>query len=248
MNTFTDQIQTPVCTTCTYPATTLLPGSISCTAFCVCLSSLQLGLVSIGLVAFFASGVVASGEKSLALITFTLMPALDTISNTLYLLQTRFYSPLLFALVVTFHFLQNWIFVKRMVEIKALLPGFLLPPPSFLRDGSLLWLGRDVNTKTKTLFSWMGWPTYHGKRLSCTFDKHDTLTKLFVYWVVWISCIFSQFFCVIALLACYVPIYAFHIPFWCIWALIGGFVCECVLCFLVFHADFRFPLFLSPCS
>jgi len=96
-------------------------------------------------------------------------------------------------------------------------------------DGSLLWLGQDRGPGPKTtlrerIFSCLGWPTCYGKRISCTFEKHDTLTKLFVYWVVWIGCVFGQVASFFLLLLLYVPYLAFHIPFWTIWALIGVYI------------------------
>jgi len=180
--------------------------------------------VSLALVAFFAVGVVASKEKSLALITFTAMPALDTISNSLYLLQTRFYNPLFFSLVVVFHFTQNWVWVLQMYKLGALLPGYLFAPPTFMTNGTLLWLGRDLGDGPQTFVSCLGWPSCYGKRLSCTYPLHDTLTKLFVYWIVWIGCFFVQLGSALLLVMLYTPIYAFHIPFWTIWALIGVYV------------------------
>lgn len=201
------------CTACIYPSYNIELGSNNCDAFCLCLNSTQLGIVATGLCLFFIMGTVISGEKALSLITFTIMPALDTVSNSLYMLQTNFYSPLLFALVVLFHFLPDTVLIYRMREYGALIPGYYIPQPRFLTDGSLWWLGGEG-----------GFPTYFGKKMSCTFERHDTLMKILSFWVVWIVSIGAQIGCIFLYVFRHTPYILIHLPFWGVWMLIG---CYC---------------------
>ena len=202
------------CTSCIYPAYTLAPGTTSCSAFCICLPIWALALVSVLLALFFIGGAIATGEKAPALIALTIMPALNTISNALYMLETNFYSPTLFALVVLFHFLPDAVLFYRMYTLGVLAPGFHIPRPAVMTDGTLFWLWYDEK----------GYPTQYCKRLSCTFERHDTLMKVMSFWLVWLASVAVQVVCVLVYALLYLPYLALHAPFWCAWILVG---CYC---------------------
>jgi hypothetical protein len=136
---------------------------------------------------------------------------LDTISNALYLVETNFYSSTLFALVVFFHFLPDLVLLHRMHAVGALFPAFHIPRPAFMTDGTLFWLGLDGK----------GYPTWYGARLTYTFERHDTLFKVMSFWFVWLACAAVQLGCTLLYAFLHLPYLMVHVPFWCLWLLVG---------------------------
>ena len=203
------------CETCTWPATTLLKGSTGCNFISINFNNNQLIYSACGFVAFYIMSVAAAGVVNPALVAFTIFPAMDVISDILYLLQTTFENQALFFTCIVFIFLPNSIFIFKIYRMGALVPSFLVKLPSIMVDRStLLWLGEEK-----------GYPLYYGEKLRVSFDRHDSLMKLVSYWIVWVVCIIVQMFTVVFVILLYIPVFAVHIPFWIVWLLLG-FYCN----------------------
>ena len=154
------------------------------------------------------------GVKSPSLLVFSVLPALDIVSELQYILLTTFYTPAFFIACVIFVVLPSSFFVRRLFAMDAWMPHFFVPLPEFVTDGTLLWLGFRH-----------GHPLYHGEKMkSLSFDRHDTLYKLFSYWLLWVGCIAAQAACLVIYLGLYLPLIAIHAPMWGMWLFLGFYL------------------------
>lgn len=145
---------------------------------------------------------------------FTILPALDVVSDILYLLQTRFYNVGLMITCIIFIFAPCSIFVHTLYDEEALVPHILLPVPEFLEDNSLLWLSIHG-----------GQPFYHRSRIEwLSYDRLDTIPKLIGYWIIMIGLVASQGICGAVQYGIYSLYMLFHIPFSIIWLVFGFFL------------------------
>jgi hypothetical protein len=154
------------------------------------------------------------GVKSPSLLAFSVIPALDIVSDLQYIIVTAFHSQLFFYPCVICVVLPASFFVWRLVSMHALLPHFLFPLPEFLEDGTLLWLGYRK-----------GFPLYRGEKMrTLSFERHDTLNKLACFWLLWAACIAVQSLCLVVYVGLFAPLIALHFPFWCLWFLLGCYL------------------------
>ena len=129
------------CASCAWPATTLHTGSTECSYTSINYDINQLYIAASCLVTFYAICLSVSKVRSPALLAFTVFPAMDVISDILYLLQTTFKNKLLFGACILFIILPNFMFMRKMYEIGALIPRFLITLPAFFYNGAFIWLG-----------------------------------------------------------------------------------------------------------
>jgi len=96
-----------------------------------------------------------TGFTSLPLVAFSFFPALDVVSDILYIVNTDFYNVQLFITCFGFLAAPSFLFFRVLYEYKALRPSFLLTVPAFMTNSTMFWLGITSN----------GYPTYHGTKL-----------------------------------------------------------------------------------
>jgi len=204
------------CNPCPFPTTTLLEGQIACTNYS--LKTPTYGFYTILSVAVFVylCCIALTGFTSLPLIAFSFFPALDVISDILYFVQTGFYNMGLFLTCVGFLMAPSWLFVRVLIENKALMPSFLIPRPEFLTNGTLLWLSISKD------FS----PLYNNERIWLSLREHDTLLKVVYFLALWLICITSQVFCLLLFCIMYVLYISVHAPLWITWFCFGAYLLQ----------------------
>ena len=166
-------------------------------------------------VVIYVGCISLTGLNSPPLIAFSFFPALDVISDILYLVNTSFYNFQLFSACFVFLLAPTFLFIKTLIEYKAVAPTFVIDMPSWI-SVSLMWL-----SVTKS-----GSPLYRGNKLWLSLDEHDTVLKLLYFLVLWICCIIAQLGCLIVLFIIYIPLLALHIPFWLCWIALGAYLMQ----------------------
>jgi len=198
------------CKDCIWPWTTSKEGSTSCNYFCLCLSSANSGIIIAIFTVVFVICLVATGTKSLVLLTFAFFPFLDILSDALYVSETKFYNYGLFISSATFLVAPNIMFVYKMYDIGALRPVFLVPLPT-------------------TTFFWLGWergfPTAYGKLIPhLVFEHNDSLLKLMWSALGWILVLIMQFLSFMVFVLVALPPILLHVPFYVFWLALGFFL------------------------
>ena len=175
----------------------------------MCLDANNSWIIVAAMAALYFTCLANAGARSPALLAFTIFPALDILTDTLYLVQTTFFSPILAYFVAFFIIAPNIVFSIKLYNIGALKPQFLIPLPT----QRFLWLGVDK-----------GFPTAYGARLGISFERHDTLLKLISYWISWALVIALQLACLAVFSMIALPALAVHLPFYIVWLFIGFFL------------------------
>lgn len=129
------------CLSCQWPYYNSFPGSPTCDGINISISGVWYILFFIVCFALYAACVALVGFQVPAMVVFSLFPALDVISDLVYLITNNFYRPAFFYLCITFIVLPNVIFLRKLREVGALTPHYVIPQPTFLADNTLLWLG-----------------------------------------------------------------------------------------------------------
>jgi hypothetical protein len=183
---------------CPYSRTTLMHGQQQCNAFSLKVQTNGFYIIGSVFVFIYLGCITLTGLNSPPLIAFSFFPALDVISDILYLVNTSFYNVELFSTCFLFLLAPTLLFVKTLIDYNAIIPSFIIKVPSFMTDNTLIWL-----SVTRT-----GSPLYHGNKLWLSLEEHETLLKILYFLILWICCILAQIFCIVLLCLFYLPFFA----------------------------------------
>ena len=143
----------------------------------------------------------------------------------------------LFIACICFLVAPTVLFITTLRDYNAILPCFLIPRPTFMKDGTLLWLSvtqGNHNKPTIIIISFInintintgGSPLYHGKKLKLSLQEHDTLLKVIYFIVLWALVLVAQIGCLLAYTLLYLPYFAVHLPLWTFWFLFGAYLMQ----------------------
>jgi len=190
------------CETCPAPAATLNVGSTSCDAFSLRGDVTVAATAFTVLVAGFFYSVFFAGCDRTNFGALALLPALDFISDVVYVTQVRFYSMWVFYLALMCLLLPNAMFIHHLVQVRAR-PRLLVTFPC-----RVLCLGH------------LGWsPLWNGYSVDPFLD-HDESYKLLSWAVLWPIVVGAQ----VVLAVLYTAFVAVHML--CVWlpVLVVGFL------------------------
>ena len=129
------------------------------------------------------------------------------------------------------------LFITTLREYNAMLPSFIIPRPSFMKDGTLLWLSISQGIHHYHHhhhhhhyhyhnYYEGGSPLYHGKKLKLSLQEHDTLLKVIYFIVLWVLVLVLQLACLLVYILLYLPYYVVHMPLWVFWFVFGAYLMQ----------------------
>lgn len=193
------------CDVCGYPFTTPKIGSNHCTAISLGFTNFYLIAILLGILFLTLLAVLQAGRNAMVSFLIMAFPWLDVLTDLAYILTTNFQNYYLFAASVFVFIVPNYHFVHLIAQ-REIMPFFLIPFPLYCCHDSVFWLSSDH-----------GVPLVRNNKLYISFDKHDSLFKVFYYYVLWLVLFVFQFICLLF----FVLWSIIHIPFWIFWLHVG---------------------------
>jgi len=184
------------CEKCNAPASTIGTGSTSCDAFSLRGSIVTSVVVFVVIILIFGYAIYMAGADKVAFAVLSFLPAMDFISDVVYVTQVRFYQEYVFYIAILCLFLSGGAFMWELYTQRAK-PQFWIDFPGHYLCKRVLWLWRDK-------FS----PVVDGKTFD--FDQHENLLKLVGFCILWVLLIVAQ----VAWVALYIVWCALHCIIW----------------------------------
>ena len=194
---------TAVCHGCLWPSTTVFEGKTTCDAFTFQTNLSGLGIFA-GLAVVLYCVCLLRAKSRAEAIAFTFLPACNIWMTIIYLMSGLFFDPWLFTACIVFAIAPCAAFLRLLSDYNALMPGIIFAKPRFLRRKELLFLS----------YGYGFYPLFKGKQLKYHFKMHDTLFKLFWYWLSWASILTSQMFALSLWLMASALHFMIHAPLW----------------------------------
>jgi hypothetical protein len=171
------------CKACPWPSYSVFEGQNSCSGFYINTASHVWGSLLGFLCFLFMMGVwQVDGKFRIAVFLIIAFPAMDIISDLIYLLTNPFINRVLFGLMVGSFFVSAFVFIYKLYEVNAV-PFTVQYYPGYCFVNSLFWLSNEVGTS---------YPTIEGRRTAFLFDKYDDLGKVFSLFMLWLGLIILQ--------------------------------------------------------
>jgi len=179
LDTYTDTPGSDECMMCQAPTATLDVGASSCDAFSLRGNVQSVVAVFVVIAIGFVVSVYAARNDRLAYVLMSLLPAMDFISDVIYVTQVRFYNENVFYCGIICLFFSSSVFVKELVDEGAWPRVFFAFPGSFIFD-RVMWLSHDS-------FS----PMVEDRIFD--FEQHENLPKVLAFMVLWPTFLILQF-------------------------------------------------------
>ncbi|MEK9698547.1 MAG: hypothetical protein VW270_22435, partial [Candidatus Poseidoniales archaeon] len=153
--------------------------------------------------AIAAASIGMAVNDRLATAVFSFFPALDFISDIVYVLEVGFVSPYLFYAAIVCLFLSGLMFVNELAKLESY-PSFLIPFPGKYLFAKVRWLSHEGMS-----------PLVEGQNVG--FERHDNLPKVFAFIVLWLFLIGLQ----VIWFVMYILWIILHCVWWGPWLVFG---------------------------
>lgn len=174
------------CQDCVYPWSTRGEGASSCPVLWLHAGLLPILLLIAALLAILTTAFIFGNDNQLVVLIIMLFPALDAVTDLVYLLVSRFYNVVVFIICVLFFLHPLPMFLHKLYRYRAW--------PYSLRY--IWWLGYSSSAAAAGTVQGdhIPYPTCLGRRVAllCSFEHHDSLYAVLLEGLTWVAAVAAQ--------------------------------------------------------